>query len=241
MSHRLILRTLLVSGLALGLARPHPAPAQTVDPAVVGERLQRLSASVESLELGLASQKRQIDTLGNEVQKVREEVLHQGDRRPWADDTKRLSDDVKRLSEAITEVDRKRAADNEQVIKVLNELRKSIAALAEAPPPRQVRPDPEPRSQGNRGSESGGGSGSSRTKDREKEKSEPVADKAIEHVMAKGQRLSDVVVEFNVEAKKKGYQLLTTTQVMNFNKISDARKIREGAKILLPLYPANEK
>lgn len=235
MSHRFRAVLPLLLGLSLTFCRP--AGAQSVDPAVVGERLQRLSASVESLELGLASQKRQIDTLATEVQKVREESIRQGEKHPWADDTKRLSDDVKRLSEAITEVDRKRIADNEQVIKVLNELKKSIAALAEAPPARAPRNDPEPR----------GASGNSSSKSSPKiikeqpEKSEPVAEKAIEHVMAKGQRLSDVIVEFNVEAKKKGYQLLSSQQVMKFNKITDDRKIREGAKILLPLFPATEK
>src|SRR5690606_32697075 len=99
--------------------------AQAIDPAVVGERLQRLAASVEALELALASQQRQIDALVSEVQSIRQDVLKQGARRPW-------TDDIRQLTNAIAEVDRKRVADSEQVVKLLNELRKSVSALAES-------------------------------------------------------------------------------------------------------------
>src|SRR5262245_6050688 len=118
MSFRLFVRGLLAAGL-LTQAAPLVSRAQPVDPAVVSERLQRLSAAVESLEMALASQRRQIEALSAELQQMREEAANRDTQRPWAED-------MKRLNEAIAEVDRKRVADGEQVLKVLNDLRKTI-------------------------------------------------------------------------------------------------------------------
>ncbi|MBL9134963.1 MAG: LysM peptidoglycan-binding domain-containing protein [Verrucomicrobiales bacterium] len=227
MSFRRAFRPVARAGLFLllsaGLVR-----AQSVDPAVVGERLQRLTATVESLELTVASQRRQIDGLNSEIQRLREEAVNRGNQRPWGEDIKRLSDDVKRLADAISEVDRKRINDSEQVVKVLNELRKQLAVAAEAPKP-APRTDVEPRTSSSRGA-------AAREKDKDKDK-EPQAEKAVSYVFKKGDSLSEVVNGFNAEAKKEGYQTVTIDQVMKFNKIADARRIREGSTIQLPVIP----
>lgn len=229
--------------------------SQSIDPAVVGERLQRLNATVESLELTAASQKRQIDGLSNDLQKVREETNRElnarAGQRPWADDIKRHNDDLKRLADAIAEVDRKRAADHEQVLKILGELRKSITALAEAPPvPAPNRNPPkgasEPRT----------GSGASRPRAERTERLEPGGDgeattpppaketinvKAFPYTVGKGETLSAILDSFNADAKKKGFQPLSVQQVMKFNKITNANRVREGMVLNLPLYPKQEK
>lgn len=231
----------LVAGM-LAAATAARSNAQSIDPAVVGERIQRLTAAVESLELSMASQKRQIDALGNEVHKMRDEMSRQGDalrqsstQRPWADDLKRLAD-------AISEVDRKRAADGEQVVKVLNDLKRAVAASTEIPKPSRAAPS-EPRTGSSRGGGSGRSADTSGDKDKDKDKgddkpTDKPPDKALEYVLERGQRLSDVVVSFNAEAKKQGYQTLSVAQVMKFNNIKDDKRIREGAKILLPVIPA---
>lgn len=216
------LGTFLAAGMLAGIAATR-LPAQPIDPAVVGERIQRLTAAVESLELAMASQKRQIDALAGELVKIREEMGRQGDAmrqrdtRPWADDMKRLAD-------AIAEVDRKRASDGEQVVRVLNELKKAVAT---GPDTSRSAKAPEPRAT------------PGRTKAPEAEKpSEKPPDRALEYVLERGQSLSEVVVSFNEEAKKQGYQPLTTAQVMKFNDIKDDRRIPVGARILLPVIPA---
>ncbi len=229
----------MAAGLALFLRL---AAAQPVDPAVVGERLQRLSATLESVELSQASQKRQMDNLGNEVQRLRQEVSQasrdmasQGSRRPWAEDTKRLSDDVKRLAEAIAEVDRKRASDHEQVLKILADLRRAIAAAAETPAPRTRGPETPALSGRGKDREP-----HDKDKDKEPEKETPASepDKYVEHVVQAGQTLSLIVNGFNNSARKQGYKTLTTDQVAKFNKIRDVSKIPEGMKLKLPLVPA---
>lgn len=209
----------LSAGLVWGSARS--GFAQAIDPAVVGERLQRLTSMVESLELALASQKRQIEALGNEMQRLREDQLERAGQRPWADDLKRLAD-------AVNEVDRKRVADSEQVVKVLNELRKAVATAAEPPKPASAARSGDAGGRREEGGTGSRGSGSAR---------EPAVEKALPWVMERGQRLSTVVARFNEQAKKEGFQPLTVQQVMKFNNITDDRRIREGSTIQLPLIP----
>ncbi len=205
--------------------------AQTLDPAVVGERILRLTAAVESLELSMASQKRQIDALGNELYRLRDDMSRQGDllrqsssQRPWGDDMKRLAD-------AISEVDRKRAADGEQVVKVLNELKRAVSASTEIPKTSKAAAGGDSRGGGGRGAGTRVAEGG---EDRTAEKG---PDKALEYVLEKGQLVYDVVVSFNEEAKKQGYQTLSVSEVLKFNNIKDDRRIRAGTKILLPVIP----
>lgn len=207
MFSRPVSRWLLAAGLLLPAA-PFPAHAQAVDPAVVGERLQRLTVAVESLEMALASQKRQIENLSDEVQRLRDSQANQGAERPWVDDMKRLAD-------AIAEVDRKRVADSEQVLKVLTEIRKAAAA--------EARREPAPRA-----------SSAPPAADRDRE---PSAEKAVPYVLEPGQTISEVVDSFNKEARKQGYQALSIDQVMKFNKITDARRVPAGMTLQLPLIP----
>ncbi len=229
----------LVAGL-LAAATAARLNAQPLDPAVVGERIQRLTAAVESLELALASQKRQIDALGNEVHKMRDEMSRQGDalrqsssQRPWADDLKRLAD-------AINEVDRKRAADGEQVVKVLTDLKRAVASSADIPKPSKAGSS-EPRG-GSRGSTGRGanneGSGDKASEKASDKPAEKPPEKALEYVVERGQSLSEVIASFNEEAKRQGYKPLTVSQVMKFNDIKDDRRVPVGAKILLPVIPA---
>lgn len=231
MRFRPALQSLALAGL-ISAHTALPANAQSVDPAVVGERLQRLNVTVESLEATAASQKRQIDALASEILRLREEhsrelssLASRGAQRPWAEDIKRHNDDLKRLADAIQEVDRKRAADHEQSLKILGELRKAVTALAEAPPPkaapRRERPDRTEKP------------------DRTDPPAEPETPvKAVPYTVGRGETLSLIVEGFNTDAKKKGYQPLTVQQVMKFNKVTDPRKIPVGAVLNLPLYPA---
>lgn len=214
MSFRTALRGSGPCLVALALALP-AAGAEAVDPAVVGERLQRLNANIEALEQTIASQRRQIESLTAEVSRLRSEVGDQKHQRPWAEDLKRVAD-------AVNDVDRKRIADSEQVVKVLGELRKAMAAAAEAPRP----PAPRASAPAEPG-DSGKGS-----KDKDKE---GTPEKALPYTVRKGDRLSDIVASFNAEARKQGYQPITIDQVVKFNKLQGANKIFEGMTLQLPI------
>ncbi len=212
MSFRTVLRGSVPILGALWLALGSAAAAEAVDPAVVGERLQRLNASVEALEQTLASQRRQIESLTAEVQRLRTEASDRKHQRPWVEDLKLVAD-------AVNEVDRKRIADSEQVVKVLSELRKAISAAAEAPP----------KAVASRSSTNADAQESSRpTRD-------AVPEKSLPYVIRKGDRLSDIVVSFNAEARKQGYQPITIDQVVKFNKLQGPNKILEGMTLQLPI------
>lgn len=196
----------------------HPVRAASRDPQptrggpdtpLLEERLQRLTTTVELLEAALAEQERKLNLVIEELQRLREEVASASTRRPWAEDLRQLSD-------AIAEVDRKRAADNELVLKVLSELKTPAPAPAEPARPQGTKP----------------GRAADSTEP-SKNRPEQAEEKAIEYTMLKNETLSGVVSRFNADAKKQGYQPLTVAQVMEFNKIEDPRRIREGARIWL--------
>lgn len=204
----------LIVGACLLLGLGAPAPAQPIDPAILGERLQRLLAVVESLEVTVATQQRQIESLGNEVQRLRDDLSQQGQNRAWAAD-------VKRLGDAVSEVDRKRLADQEQVLKVLNDLKKSVAAAVDAPTrsPAPSRPATTPST-----------AAASAT-------GTATPPKALPVTVERGQTISDLVRAFNEQASRQGVRPLTINEVMKFNNITDARRVQEGQSVLLPMYP----
>ena len=189
--------------LWLILAAVAAAPLRAQDAALLEERLARLTATVEALEVAFDSQKRQIAALTEQLQQLRAEAARSAGRSP-------SYDDLQKLAEKLAEVDRKRVADNEQILKALEDLRKLPAAAARTAP---------------------------RTPEREPDRAPPAlrADQAIEHTVGRGQSISQIVSAFNADARRQGFKPLTVDEVMRFNGITDARRLREGQKLQLPL------
>lgn len=188
--------------LAAALARPLAAQ----DVALLDERVARLAATVEALEVAFDSQKRQLAALTEQLQQLRAEAARSAGRNPSYDDLQKLAD-------RLAEVDRKRVADNEQILKALEELRKLPVGTA---PTRPASP---------------------RAAEREPERPAPAlrAEQAIEHTVGRGQSISQIVAAFNADARRQGFKPLTVDEVMRFNGITDARRLREGQKLQLPL------
>lgn len=191
---------LMLLALAAGLM----APLRAQDVAVLDERVARLTATVEALEVAFDSQKRQLAALTEQLQQLRAELARSAGRNPSYDDLQKLADKV-------AEVDRKRVADNEQILKALEELRKLPAAAAARPAPRAPEREPDRAGPALR------------------------ADQAIEHTVGRGQSISQIVAAFNTDARRQGFKPLTVDEVMRFNGITDARRLREGQKLQLPL------
>ncbi len=189
--------------LWLILAAVAAAPLRAQDAALLEERLARLTATVEALEVAFDSQKRQIAALTEQLQQLRAEAARSAGRSP-------SYDDLQKLAEKLAEVDGKRGADNEQTLRAPGALRKPPAAAA--------RPAPRPP-------------------EREPDRAPPAlrADQAIEHTVGRGQSISQIVSAFNADARRQGFKPLTVDEVMRFNGITDARRLREGQKLQLPL------
>lgn len=104
------------------------APALVAQDAATEERLNQLNAKVEELQAALVLQQKRLADLAQELQNLREQQNRPGPAFATADD-------LKRLAEKIQELDRKREADKELILREIEKLAKTAAA-----PPRATRP-----------------------------------------------------------------------------------------------------
>jgi TolA-binding protein len=123
-------------------------------------------------------------------------------------------DQLKDLVEKVNEIDRKRAADKELILKTFKDLQRLPA------PPSVGQHEP-------RGSSStGGGAGSGSS----------AVDPAdtYEYVVKEGELLSEIVAAYNAEYKKKGLGTIRLDQVVAANPGLRPDRIYAGKKILIP-------
>ncbi|MCW5551347.1 MAG: LysM peptidoglycan-binding domain-containing protein [Verrucomicrobiae bacterium] len=95
--------------------------------AATEERLNRLNGLVQDLLEDKAIQKRQIESLTREVQTLREQLA-----RPVGNFASQ--EELRKLAEKLQEVDRKREADKELILKEFEKLVKLVASRKPAPP-----------------------------------------------------------------------------------------------------------
>jgi nucleoid-associated protein YgaU len=95
--------------------------------AATEERLNQLNGHVQDLLEDKAAQKKQSENLAREIERLREQQ-----NQPNA--AYAMQEDLKRLAEKIQEIDRKREADKELILKKIEELAKTIAAPLPKPP-----------------------------------------------------------------------------------------------------------
>ncbi|MBE0545302.1 MAG: LysM peptidoglycan-binding domain-containing protein [Verrucomicrobia bacterium] len=94
--------------------------ARAQDPATE-ERLNRLNGLVQDLQEDKAIQKRQIESLTREIQALREQLA-----RPVGNFASQ--EELRKLAEKLQEVDRKREADKELILKEFEKLVKLVAS-----------------------------------------------------------------------------------------------------------------
>jgi LysM repeat protein len=138
-------------------------PALRAQDAGTEERFNKLAGQIEDLRAGQDALRRQLETLGKELDSIREQV-----NKPTGNYASQ--EDLKRVAEAIKEVDRKRIEDADKIHDDLLNLKKSLSV----PPP----PKPKPVVTPNEGSNSDPSS---------------VPSKGYEYVVKKGDTLSIIV------------------------------------------------
>jgi LysM repeat protein len=99
------------------LAAPVISPAQD---AATEERLNKLSAQIDVLVEAKEAQNKKIDALEKQVQDLQTQLNKPSGNYASAED-------LKQVAEAVKEVDKKRQADSEQVVKELEKLGKTLA------------------------------------------------------------------------------------------------------------------
>ena len=95
-------------------------PALRAQDAATEERLNKLNGLVQDLVEDKANMKKQLDAMAKEIQSLRELGSSAS--------TAASAEDLKRLAEQVREIDRKREADKELILKEIEKLGKSISA-----------------------------------------------------------------------------------------------------------------
>ena len=102
------------------------APALRAQDAVVEERLNKLNGLVQDLVEDKAGQKKQIEGLVRELESLREQLNH-------PNTAYAMQEDLKRLGEKLQEIDKKREADKELILKKIEELARTLAVPSKKP------------------------------------------------------------------------------------------------------------
>jgi LysM repeat protein len=188
-----------ISILLMGLTLATLTPAVRAQDAATEERLNKLNGLVQDLVEDKASLKKQLDVMAKEIQSLRE----QGSSASSA----ASAEDLKRLAEKVQEIDRKREADKELILKEIEKLGKSIGAAART---RQTSTPPQK-------SESGGGGAGA------------VSDKGYEYVVQTGDTLSAIVAAYKEQGVK-----VTVDEILKANPGLKATSLVVGKKIFIP-------
>lgn len=187
--------SLLLTGLALVCS----SPAVRAQDAATEERLNKLNGLVQDLLEDKANLKKQLDVISKEVQSLRENSSSSAGMAS--------TDDLKRLAEKVQEIDRKREADKELILKEIEKLGKSISAAGRS---RQSAP---PATKGDSGGGSGAGS----------------AEKGYEYVVQSGDTLSAIAAAYKEQGVK-----VTVDQILKANPGLKPSSLVVGKKIFIP-------
>lgn len=125
---------------SIGRAQETPADAAARQEAE--ERYKRMSADIEDLKAALQSYQQRLSEQRDEIRKLSEELARAANNKDLA-----TREDLKHLAEKIKEVDDKRIADNENVMKQFTRLGQTLTAPPKVTPagptPNVIKPAPD--------------------------------------------------------------------------------------------------
>jgi septal ring factor EnvC (AmiA/AmiB activator) len=104
------------------------------------DRAKRMSAKIEELESAILSYQQQFQNLSREIDKMRGDVSKARD----AGQNSGTREAIERLDKKIEEVDRKRLADQENVMNEFKRLRKDLLGQLSKPSTAKTAPSPSP-------------------------------------------------------------------------------------------------
>jgi nucleoid-associated protein YgaU len=199
-----------------GIAVPQESPADIVQRQANEERAKRLAAEMELLREGQQTLQTQMQRLEQEIGKLREELARAAN----SGRLNALEERLRSLANSITEVDRKRQADDE---KLASFMEKTFARLE-----KQLALPPGPRPPASSGPTSvaagkpGGGAGPSAAPSG--------SGKLLEYTVVSGDTLSAIIAKVRKEAGLK----VTQKQVENANPGVNWNRLQINQKIFIP-------
>lgn len=170
------------------------------------ERIKQLRGHVDDLLEDKANQKKQIEAMAKEIQSLREHQQNQ----PTT--IYASQEDLRELAKKLQELDAKRKADRELILKEIEKLGKASSGGAGAKPPKATK---APVTSGAPDTSSPG----------------KLPESAIEHTIAAGDTLSTIAAAYS---KEKGVKV-TTEQIRNANPGIKDDKLIVGKKLLVPI------
>ncbi len=136
------------------------------------ERIKQLRGQVDDLLEDKANQKRQIETLGREIQALREHQQNQ----PTT--TYASQEDLRALAKQVQTIEDKRKTDREVILREIEKLAKAVTSSSGSKPPKSPKASPP--------------TGSS-------DKPGDLPEKAVEHTIAAGDTLSTIAAAYSKE------------------------------------------
>jgi septal ring factor EnvC (AmiA/AmiB activator) len=172
------------------------------DVAVLDEKIKRLTGHVQDLQDDSANLKRQIEALVKENQALREQLQSQPKTAAAS------PDDLRDLARKVQEVEDKRKADRELILKEINDLGRVIANQARnnTRSPRDTAAE-TPRADSN------------------------LPSQALEHTISPGDTLLAISLAYSKETGKK----ITTDLILKANPGLKPERLIVGRKILIPV------
>lgn len=224
---RFFLSLLLCGAISAGIlfsARPLQA-AETVSL----EDHKKLQGEMAQLQDAYTDLLKRFTQLNTEVERLRTAFREERDSNVTKGAHYATQEQIKELAASIEKVDKKRIANNNEIIETITrELRGIEAKIAAQPvtPPSRIRERPESTAT------KSNGNGSS-TKETTKELLESTGE-FYPHKVAVGESFSAIVSAYNSEFKKQGKKGVTMEQVRRANPKVNINRIYVGQEILIP-------
>ena len=195
--------------LPLGFSRTY-AQAELV------EEVKRLAGEVADLRDANASQNRRITQMQKDMEGLREALRDSHERSITKLGDFATREDLKKIVDNIRDVDSRRESDRKVILEEFEKLGRTLK---------------EP-------SERTGSSTRRATKDKEKEVEKdpaPIEGTFLPYKVKDGQRLSDILKEYNGALKEQGRPAVSIDQVKRANPKMNINRILVGQEILLPV------
>jgi len=182
----------------VGLTLAALTPTARAQDAATEERLNKLNGLVQDLVEDKANMKRQLDAMAKEISALREQGSSAA--------SSASAEDLKRLADQVKEIDRKREADKDLILKEIEKLGKAIGAAGRA---QQTATQTKSESGSNRG-----GSPS---------------EKGYEYVVQSGDTLSAIAAAYKEQGVK-----VSVDDILKSNPGLKATSLTVGKKIFIP-------
>ena len=190
---KIFLLSILVLAAATGYLGAQDTASSESD-----EKINRLNGYIQDLREAQAAQNKRIDAIAKEIEALREQAGQAGESRASAED-------LRKLAEQVRDLDKKREADKELILK-------EIESLAKKPANSKPRNETHPPATGDNTPSTPGGN-----------------EKGYDYVVQSGDTVSSIAKSYRDQNIK-----VTVDQILKANPGLDPKNLRVGKKIFIP-------